>query len=433
MALEVKIPAVGESITEVEIGTWLKKEGDAVKADEPLVELVTDKATLELPAPAAGVLGKILIPSGVAKVGDVVATLEEGAAASAPAPAQSPASADQSASNETAYSSAGSAEPPAPNQGNPAASGATAVAEPKVMPAAERVMAQAGLTPAQVEPSGPGGRILKEDAQRAAEAKSTPAPAPTQAPTPKPAPTPTIPLTPKAPSERKDDVVPMTPLRRRIAERLLAAKQNTAMLTTFNEADMGNVMDLRKEYGEGFQKKYGMKLGFMSFFVKAATQALQEIPGVNAEIQGTNIVYHRYYDVGIAVGGGEGLVVPVIRNADGLSMAQIEATIADYGERVRTKKIKPEELMGGTFTITNGGIYGSLNSTPILNPPQVGILGMHAILERPVVRNGQIVIRPMMNLALSYDHRVVDGREAVTFLKRVKELIENPVRLALEV
>jgi len=429
VALEVKIPAVGESITEVEIGTWLKKEGDTVKADEPLVELVTDKATLELPAPAAGVLGKILIGSGVAKVGDVVAMLQEGAAASAPS--QSAAAADQSASNATAYSAAGSAEPPPPSQGSP--SGATAVAEPKVMPAAERVMAQTGLTPSEIQPSGPSGRILKEDAQRAAEAKSAPVPAPAQAPSPKPPSAPTIPLMPKAPGERKDDVVPMTPLRRRIAERLLSAKQNTAMLTTFNEADMGNVMDLRKEYGEGFQKKYGMKLGFMSFFVKAVTQALQEIPQLNAEIQGTNIVYHRYYDIGIAVGGGEGLVVPVIRNTDGLSMAQIEATIADYGERVRTKKIKPEELMGGTFTITNGGIYGSLNSTPILNPPQVGILGMHAIVERPVVKNGQIVVRPMMNLALSYDHRVVDGREAVTFLKRVKELIENPVRLALEV
>ncbi|RIH93360.1 Dihydrolipoyllysine-residue succinyltransferase component of 2-oxoglutarate dehydrogenase complex [Meiothermus granaticius NBRC 107808] len=295
------------------------------------------------------------------------------------------------------------------------------------MPAAERILAQAGLSAAQVQPSGPGGRLLKEDAQRAAEAKSAPVPAPS------PKPSPTIPLIPSAPGERKDDVVPMTPLRRRIAERLLSAKQNTAMLTTFNEADMGSVMELRKEYGEGFQKKYGMKLGFMSFFVKAVTQALQEIPQLNAEIQGANLVYHRYYDIGIAVGGGEGLVVPVIRDADRLSMAQIEATIADYGERVRSKKIKPEELMGGTFTITNGGIYGSLNSTPILNPPQVGILGMHAIVERPVAKGGQVVIRPMMNLALSYDHRVVDGREAVTFLKRVKELIENPVRLALEV
>lgn len=293
------------------------------------------------------------------------------------------------------------------------------------MPAAERVMAQTGLTPAQVEPSGPGGRILKEDVQRAAQAAPAPAPQPVHS-TPAPA-------IAQPTGERRDDVVPMTPIRRRIAERLLAAKQNTAMLTTFNEADMGAVMELRKEYGEAFQKKYGVKLGFMSFFVKAAVQALQEIPQLNAEIQGTNIVYHRYYDIGIAVGGGEGLVVVIVRDADKKSMAQIEAEIADMAERVKTKRIKPEELMGGTFTITNGGIYGSLNSTPILNSPQVGILGMHAIVERPVVRGGQIVIRPMMNLAMSYDHRIVDGREAVTFLKRIKELIENPVRLALEV
>lgn len=397
MAVELKVPAVGESITEVEIGQWLKKEGEAVKVDEPLVELVTDKATLELPSPVNGVLGKILVSSGVAKVGDVVAMLEEGAA-----PVARPEAAPQPAPSPQ----------PAPAQPQPIA-----------MPAAERLMAQSGITPAQVQPSGPGGRILKEDVQQAIATKPAPAPAPA----------PTVPLTPKALGERKDDVVPMTPLRRRIAERLLAAKQNTAMLTTFNEADMGMVMDLRKEYGESFQKKYGVKLGFMSFFVRAVVQALQEIPQLNAEIRGGDIVYHRYYDIGIAVGGGEGLVVPVIRDADKLSMAQIEAVIADYGARVREKKIKPEELMGGTFTITNGGIYGSLNSTPILNPPQVGILGMHAIVERPVARNGQVVIRPMMNLALSYDHRIVDGREAVTFLKRIKELIENPVRLALEV
>ncbi|MFC6918473.1 2-oxoglutarate dehydrogenase complex dihydrolipoyllysine-residue succinyltransferase [Meiothermus taiwanensis] len=395
MALELKIPAVGESITEVEIGQWLKKEGDTVKVDEPLVELVTDKATLELPAPVAGRLSKILIPSGQAKVGDVVALLEEGAAeASSSAPTQSA---------------------PAPSQ--------AAAAESKVMPAAERLAAQAGLQASSIPGSGPGGRVLKEDVQRAV---TTPPPAPQ--------PTPGTPPTPPAQKgERREDVVPMTPLRRRIAERLLAAKQNTAMLTTFNEADMSAVMELRKEYGEAFQKKYGFKLGFMSFFVKAVVQALQEIPQLNAEIRGTDIVYHRYYDIGIAVGGGEGLVVPVIRDADRLSMAQIEAVIADFGARVREKKIKPEELMGGTFTITNGGIYGSLNSTPILNPPQVGILGMHAIVERPVAKNGAVVIRPMMNLALSYDHRIVDGREAVTFLKRIKELIENPVRLTLEI
>jgi len=398
--LELKIPAVGESITEVEIGQWLKQEGDAVGVDEPLVELVTDKATLELPSPVAGRLVKILIPSGQARVGDVVALLEEGAAATASsAPAQA-------------------APAPAPTT-------ASAVSDSKVMPAAERLAAKAGIPASSIPGSGPGGRVLKEDVQRAVAAPAAPA---AQQPTAAKLPSP-----PAIKGERRDDVVPMTPLRRRIAERLLAAKQNTAMLTTFNEADMGMVMELRKEYGEAFQKKYGLKLGFMSFFVKAVVQALQEIPQLNAEIRGTDIVYHRYYDIGIAVGGGEGLVVPVIRDADQLSMAQIEAVIADFGTRVREKKIKPEELMGGTFTITNGGIYGSLNSTPILNPPQVGILGMHAIVERPVAKNGAVVVRPMMNLALSYDHRIVDGREAVTFLKRIKELIENPVRLALEI
>lgn len=406
MALELKIPAVGESITEVEIGQWLKKEGDTVGVDEPLVELVTDKATLELPSPVAGRLTKILIPTGQARVGDVVALLEEGAAATIASPA-----------TQTAPTST-------PSQGSAVAT------EARVMPAAERLAAQAGVQAATLAGTGPGGRVLKEDVQRAV---STPAPSAPSIPTPAAPRPPSLSATVLSKGERRDDVVAMTPLRRRIAERLLSAKQNTAMLTTFNEADMGMVMDLRKEYGESFHKKYGLKLGFMSFFVKAVTQALQEIPQLNAEIRGSDIVYHRYYDIGIAVGGGEGLVVPVIRNTDLLSMAQIEAIIADYGERVRARKIKPDELMGGTFTITNGGIYGSLNSTPIINPPQVGILGMHAIVERPVAKNGAVVIRPMMNLALSYDHRIVDGREAVTFLKRVKELIENPVRLALEV
>jgi len=413
MALELKIPAVGESITEVEIGQWLKKEGDSVGVDEPLVELVTDKATLELPSPVAGRLVKILIPSGQAKVGDAVALLEEVSAAASGAPARA-TPLEQAA--------------PAPAAGMP---------ESKVMPAAERLAAQAGLQAASIPGSGPAGRVLKEDVQRAIAQGASASGLSQRAPSPAPAPATARPPSPPSPAlskaERHDDVIPMSPLRRRIAERLLSAKQNTAMLTTFNEADMGVVMELRKEYGEAFQKKYGLKLGFMSFFVKAVVQALQEIPQLNAEIRGSDIVYHRYYDIGIAVGGGEGLVVPVIRDADKLSMAQIEAVIADFSARVREKKIKPEELMGGTFTITNGGIYGSLNSTPILNPPQVGILGMHAIHERPVAKNGAVVIRPMMNLALSYDHRIVDGREAVTFLKRIKELIENPVRLALEI
>jgi 2-oxoglutarate dehydrogenase E2 component (dihydrolipoamide succinyltransferase) len=391
---ELKVPSVGESIVEVEIGAWLKKEGEAFQADEPLVELITDKATLELPAPFAGTLKKILKAQGeTARVGEAIALLEEGKVeAQVQAPTQ------------------------APEEASP---------EPLAMPAAERLMREAGVSPKEVVGTGLGGRILKEDVERHLEERKAP-------PMPEPAPPPS----PQAPADkpwRVDEVVPMTPLRRRIAERLLQARQTTAMLTTFNEADMSAVIALRRELGEAFQKKHGVKLGFMSFFVKAVVQALKEIPELNAEIRDNTIVYHRYYDIGIAVGGGEGLVVPVLRDADRLSFAEIERQIADFAERARARKLKPEELMGGTFTITNGGIYGSLNSTPLLNPPQVGILGMHAIQERPVAREGQVVIRPMMYLALSYDHRIVDGREAVTFLRRVKELIENPTRLLLEV
>ncbi|RTH28062.1 dihydrolipoyllysine-residue succinyltransferase, partial [Thermus scotoductus] len=275
-------------------------------------------------------------------------------------------------------------------------------------------------------------RILKEDVERHLEERARQAP-PQAVPSRMPEPAP-LPAQPPADRPwRVSEAVPMSPLRRRIAERLLLARQTTAMLTTFNEADMSAIIALRRELGEAFQKKHGVKLGFMSFFVKAVVQALKEIPELNAEIRDNTILYHRYYDIGVAVGGGEGLVVPVIRDADRLSFAEIERQIADFAERARNKKLKPDELMGGTFTITNGGVYGSLNSTPLLNPPQVGILGMHAIQERPVAREGQVVVRPMMYLALSYDHRIVDGREAVTFLRRVKELVENPVRLMLEV
>ena len=396
---ELKVPSVGESIVEVEIGAWLKREGESFAQDEPLVELITDKATLELPAPFAGTLRQILRKTGeTARVGEAIALLERGVGAEAP-----------------------KAEAPQ----------AEAVREtPLAMPAAERLLREAGVAPEAVPGTGLGGRILKEDVLRHLEAQAAPAPAPTPPPAPAPAPA------AQPPADRPwrvSEAVPMSPLRRRIAERLLLARQTTAMLTTFNEADMSAVIALRKELGEAFQKKHGVRLGFMSFFVKAVVQALKEIPELNAEIRDNAILYHRYYDIGVAVGGGEGLVVPVLRDADRLSFAEIERQIADFAERARSKKLKPEELMGGTFTITNGGVYGSLNSTPLLNPPQVGILGMHAIQERPVARDGQVVIRPMMYLALSYDHRIVDGREAVTFLRRVKELVENPVRLLLEV
>jgi len=400
---ELKVPSVGESIVEVEIGAWLKKEGEGFAQDEPLVELITDKATLELPAPFAGTLERILKRTGeTARVGEAIALLKaSGEGLPRPEPE--------------------AAVPQAPEP-----------QEPLAMPAAERVLREAGVSPGEVVGTGLGGRILKEDVERHLEERAKQAPPQAVPPRmPEPAPLPAQP--PADRPWRVSEAVPMSPLRRRIAERLLMVRQTTAMLTTFNEADMSAIIALRKELGEAFQKKHGVKLGFMSFFVKAVVQALKEIPELNAEIRDNTILYHRYYDIGVAVGGGEGLVVPVIRDADRLSFAEIERQIADFAERARTKKLKPEELMGGTFTITNGGVYGSLNSTPLLNPPQVGILGMHAIQERPVVREGQVVIRPMMYLALSYDHRIVDGREAVTFLRRVKELVENPVRLMLEV
>ena len=400
---ELKVPSVGESIVEVEIGAWLKKEGESFAQDEPLVELITDKATLELPAPFAGTLERILKRTGeTARVGEAIALLKAlGEGLPRPEP-----------------------EAVVPQAPEPQ--------EPLAMPAAERVLREAGVSPGEVVGTGLGGRILKEDVERHLEERARQAP-PQAVPSRMPEPAP-LPAQPPADRPwRVSEAVPMSPLRRRIAERLLMVRQTTAMLTTFNEADMSAIIALRKELGEAFQKKHGVKLGFMSFFVKAAVQALKEIPELNAEIRDNTILYHRYYDIGVAVGGGEGLVVPVLRDADRLSFAEIERQIADFAERARNKKLKPDELMGGTFTITNGGVYGSLNSTPLLNPPQVGILGMHAIQERPVAREGQVVVRPMMYLALSYDHRIVDGREAVTFLRRVKELVENPVRLLLEV
>ena len=289
------------------------------------------------------------------------------------------------------------------------------------MPAADRALHDAGLSAAQASPTGPGGRLLKEDVERAAKGNGG---AQARAPSP---------VAREPEGDREEEVVAMTPMRRRIAERLVEAQQTAAMLTTFNECDMSAVMALRKEFQPQFQERYGIKLGFMSFFVKASIDALRLVPSVNAEVRGTNIVYKNYYDIGVAVGGGKGLVVPIIRNAERLGFAEVEQAIADLGERAKKNAIKLEELQGGTFTISNGGVYGSMMSTPILNPPQSGILGLHAILERPVVRDGQIVIRPMMYLALTYDNRVVDGREAVTCLKRIKETIEAPARILLEV
>ena len=416
MQIELKVPSVGESITEVEIGQWLKNEGDAVSANDNLVVIESEKTTLELPAPSAGSLQKILKRKGeTAKVGEVIGYLDQNGA---PAPKAESAAAPQTAAPTSA---------PAEQKDR---------GEKVVMPAAARMMAEHGIKAEGVQGSGPGGRVLKEDVlkqvdtlQKEKTPTSQPAPAASTAAAPK-APSPTV----EVPGGfRQEQVVPMTRLRKTLAERLVQAQQNAALLTTFNEVDMTEVMNLRKQYQDQFVQKYGLKLGFMSFFVKAVIDALRMIPQVNAEVRGTDIIYRNYFDIGVAVGGGKGLVVPVLRNAERMSFAQIEMAIGEFAKKAKDNKLTLEDLQGGTFTISNGGVYGSLLSTPIINPPQSGILGMHAIQERPVAREGQIVIRPMMYIALTYDHRIVDGREAVTFLKRIKEVIENPTRILLEV
>ena len=392
MPIELKVPEVGESISEVEIGDWLKRKGDTVQKDEPVVTLESEKATVELPAPAAGTVTEVLKKKGdVAKVGEVIAIIEHNGQA------QKPATEPKAA--------------PAPSEGRDPSS-------PHVMPAAARALAETRVQPETVKPTGPGGRVLKEDVLRATDAKA-----------------PTEPAKPAPPSvgDRQDEVVPMSRLRRTVAERLVQIQQTAALLTTFNEVDMSAIMALRTEFGEVFLKKHNVKLGFMSFFVKATVEALKQVPVVNAEVRDTNVVYHNYYDIGVAIGGGKGLVVPVLRHTERLSFAEIEIAIGDFAKRAKENKLKPDELQGGTFTISNGGVYGSLMSTPIINPPQSGILGMHSIQERPVARDGNVVIRPMMYLALTYDHRIVDGREAVTFLRHIKDFVENPARMLLEV
>lgn len=425
MPVELKVPAVGESVTEVLIADWKKNEGDMATKDDNVVEIETDKATVEVSAPITGRVIKVLKGKGEsALVGEVIGLMEAVAADAAPAP--SPRGPD--------LGKAGPVDSHAPA---PAAS----AANPIVMPAARREMATQHLTPDQVTATGPGGRMLKEDVmRRAAEPAAVPAavvapskPAPSTAVS-APAPRVASPVVSRAQSigGREVEAVPMSPLRKKIAERLVEAQHNAALLTTFNEIDMSGVMALRGEYKEKFQEKYNAKLGFTSFFVKAVVEALKAIPQLNAEIRNQQIVYHNYFDVGIAVSSAKGLVVPVLRSAERMSFAEIEMTVEDFGRRARENKIKLEELEGGTFTISNGGVFGSLLSTPIINPPQSGILGLHAIQDRPVARDGQVVIRPMMYVALTYDHRIVDGREAVTFLRRVKEAIEQPARLLLE-
>ncbi len=427
--LDVKVPTVGESISEVQIGQWLKQEGEWVDKDEDLVEIETEKASVQIPAPAAGFLRNISKQEEeFATVGDVIAMIEPadapaGSGSATPAPAAAPPAAAAAAST------------PAPAGNAPAAP--APAGDARVMPAAQRMLDDLGLRADQVTATGPGGRLLKEDVvahvQRGSgSAPAAPAPA-AAAPAPARQPAVGTSLVTSGSGHRGEEVKPLSMIRRTIANRLVQAQHTAALLTTFNEINMQPVMELRKKYRDAFADKHGVKLGFMSFFAKAAVEGLRRFPAVNSEIRGNNIVYRQYYDIGIAIGGGKGLVVPVLRNVEDMSFAMIERSIADFAELAGANQLQPDDLEGGTFTISNGGIYGSLLSTPIVNPPQSGILGLHTIQERPVAERGQVVIRPMMYIALTYDHRVVDGREAVTFLKTIKDVLEDPARLFLEV
>ena len=412
MAIEITVPTLGESVADATVARWIRKTGDAVAADEPVVELETDKVTLEVPAPAAGTLGEIIAAEGASvEVGASLAILNEGDAPAAQAAATPAAAA------ETAPAPAAAPAPaPAPASDVP------------LSPAVRRLVEENNLNPAAIRGTGVDGRLTKADvlahmkgapaAQMAGVAPAASA-APRQAPRPEDA--------------AREERVPMSKLRQVIATRLKTAQNTAAMLTTFNEVDMSALMTMRADYRQEFEAAYGTRLGFMGMFVLASIQALQDFPAVNAEIDGTDIIYKNYYNIGVAVGTPQGLVVPVVRDAGAMNLAAIESQIADFGDRARNGKITPDDMAGGTFTISNGGVYGSLMSTPILNPPQSGILGMHKIEKRPVVIDDQVVIRPMMYLALSYDHRIIDGREAVSFLARIKELVEDPRRLVLGV
>ncbi|MGE3920911.1 MAG: 2-oxoglutarate dehydrogenase complex dihydrolipoyllysine-residue succinyltransferase [Gammaproteobacteria bacterium] len=388
--IEVKVPTLPESVADATVSAWHKKEGDTVNRDENLVDIETDKVVLEVPATTSGVITKILKPTGTT-VGrnEVLAIITPGAVASAPKP-----------ETKTEAPAPAKAEAPAPEVSKPASA--------ELSPSVRRAAGELGIDATQIPGSGKGGRVTKEDVQKHAQA-------------------------PMAVGARTEERVPMSRLRARIAERLLDAQQNMAILTTFNEINMKAVMDLRAQYKDQFEKAHKIRLGFMSFFVRAAVAALKRFPDVNAYIDGTDIIYHAYADIGVAVSSDRGLVVPVLRNAEQMSMAQVEAQIAEFGQKAKEGKLTLEEMTGGTFTISNGGVFGSLMSTPILNPPQSAILGLHKIEERPVAENGQVVIRPMMYVALSYDHRIIDGKDSVQFLKTIKELIEDPARLILDV
>lgn len=412
--VEVKVPSVGESISEVQIGQWLKAEGEWIAVDENLVELETEKASVQVPATESGFVRNVRKQvEEFAVVDEVLCEIE---------PAEQPAGAadTDSESGEAGNSESGNGSTP-----------------PRVMPAAKRILEERGLTPADVQPTGPGGRILKEDALAAT--KSVPAKSgEVQVAAPKSAPVlqagaSVLSTTGDGAISRTEEVKPLSMIRRTIAARLVEAQQNAALLTTFNEVNMKPIMELRKKYRDAFMERHGVKLGFMSFFAKASVEALRRFPSVNAEIRGNSIVYRHYNDIGIAIGGGKGLVVPVLRNVEHMTFADVERTIGEYAGRAMENRLMPEDLEGGTFTISNGGVYGSMLSTPIVNPPQSAILGLHAIQDRPMAVDGQVVILPMMYLALTYDHRIIDGREAVSFLKTIKEVCEDPTRLFLEV
>jgi 2-oxoglutarate dehydrogenase E2 component (dihydrolipoamide succinyltransferase) len=465
MSIEITIPEAGESISEVQIGEWRKSEGDAVEQDEIIVELETDKASMELPAPGAGTLSKIVKQTGdTASIGDVIGRIEsDGEAAAVRKKPEKSKKRERPEGEESAEAETEQEEPaaradedageeakgpPVEGEESPEREEQAEEAEapdvpeevevrPRVMPSAERALAKHGLRPSDVRGTGPAGRILEEDVARyveRAEARRAEGERRARAEESEREEAEAAPprRVERAAEDRQEEVVPMSRLRRSIARRLVEAQQTAALLTTFNEIDMSAVLDLRKRYGETFEKEFDVRLGLMSFFVKASIEALKRFPVVNAEVRGDEIAYRNYYDIGVAVATEHGLAVPIIRDADLLGFAEVERAIGDYASRARAKKLTPEELEGGTFTISNGGVYGSLLSTPIVNPPQSGILGLHAIQDRPVARNGEVVIRPMMYVALSYDHRIVDGEQAVGFLKHIKVCIEDPSRMLLD-
>ena len=418
MATEVKVPTLGESVTEATVGQWLKKPGEAVKADEPIVSLETDKVAVDVPAPAAGTMGDIVANEGdTVQVGALLGYVNEGASAGAsPAPATAPAAAPAAKAEVAA---------PAPAASAPAVEDEGEGGSLTLSPAVRRLVLEHGLDPSKIKGTGKDGRLTKDDVMAAAAAGTAKAAASASAVAPAAA-------APAAGPGRSQERVKMTRLRQTVAKRLKEAQNNAALLTTFNDVDMTNVIEARAKYKDLFEKKHGVRLGFMGFFTKAVCMALKDIPGVNAQIEGDEIVYNDFADISVAVSAPTGLVVPVIRNAESMSVAQIEKTIGDFGKKAKDGKLTMEDMKGGTFTISNGGVFGSLMSTPIINPPQSAVLGLHRIEDRPVVRDGQVVVRPMMYLALSYDHRLIDGREAVTFLVAVKNAIEDPTRLLID-